>query len=473
MYSALFSTSAQTMLTIGRADHHLPHSIIPSSSQALIYKGQCRNLCISTRSLATTLSYPHLKASCSSHGVLTLKKPKLDVWLKSPSPTKQSPELDTGGSDGDDGIGGGDIGGGGGNDDDEYHIWDPNPEDGDEENKGIFRRRRLLPEIFDKETTDAVLGEWMKTKQDLPVGLQSVYELGLLSSAQFTKFLCFNAWPSVARFVCRSLPQNLSRAFGGKVIADAAFPGKLLQEIVATTCCSILFEYKNRGGDRFREEWDLVLINTVTASICNAFVVWSLAPCYVYGNACQFQWQSALQKLPNNVFETSYRLKVFDSQKKVLSFFYKAIGLLMFGSTAGAAHSALSTFSLNRHKKTSRPLSVPAVSASALDCGLFLGLHSNIRYQLLCGIDRMLVEYFDVMGVALMLGSAGRILNAWTGVNGVHLGTSREVGDTSRFALKNAFASLIGLVDPTNRLDGNAKVHRKRIARKNVAWGIF
>lgn len=51
---------------------------------------------------------------------------------------------------------------------------------------------------------------------------------------------------------------------------------------------------------------------------------------------------------------------------------------------------------------------VPPVSNYARGYGAFLGLYANLRYQLLCGFDRAMVNQFDVIGVALFFSTALR-----------------------------------------------------------------
>ena len=87
----------------------------------------------------------------------------------------------------------------------------------------------------------------------------------------------------------------------------------------------------------------------LTITACNAFVVWTLAPCRSYGNTFQFDLQNTLQKLPNNIFEMSYPLREFDLQKRVHSFFYKAAELCLVGLTTGAIQGSL-TNTLARKK---------------------------------------------------------------------------------------------------------------------------
>ncbi|XP_028775491.1 uncharacterized protein LOC114732370 [Neltuma alba] len=157
---------------------------------------------------------PVMKGKYSSLGAVTLEKSKLDLSQKQ---TKSSPQLDVGGGGGDIGKkinhGGGDGGDDGGDDDDYFDDFDEG-DDGDE--GGLFRRRILLEELFDRKFVDAVLNEWQKTMMDLPAGLRQAYEMGLVSSAQMVKFLAINARPTVSRFISRGLPQGMSRAFIGR-----------------------------------------------------------------------------------------------------------------------------------------------------------------------------------------------------------------------------------------------------------------
>lgn len=160
------------------------------------------------------------------------------------------------------------------------------------------------------------------------------------------------------------------------MIADPAFMVRLLLEQATTIGTSVLWEVQNRkeryihssnskNGNslyyvtvdsmnicyfhvRIKQEWDLALINVLTVTACNAIVVWSLAPCRSYGSTFQTDLQNTLQKLPNNIFESSYKYRDFDIQKRLLSFLYRAAELSMVGFTAGAAQGALSNFTANK-----------------------------------------------------------------------------------------------------------------------------
>ncbi|KAL6494532.1 hypothetical protein OROGR_031332 [Orobanche gracilis] len=470
-------------------------------------------------------SGPVMKGKYGSSSTVTLEKSEMKLRRKKPT---IGPQLSTDGGGGDMGNGLIHGGGDGGNDDDggDDDDYFDNFDDGDEGDEGgLFRRRLILGELFDRKFVDAVLNEWHKTVMDLPAGFRQAYEMGLVSSAQMVRFLAINARPTTARFISRSLPQGMSRAFIGRedglthkdvakvleqenlvtilgqmMIADPAFLYRLLLEQATTIGCSVWWEIKNRK-ERIKQEWDLALINVLTVTACNTIVVWSLAPCRSYGNTFQFDLQNTLQKLPNNIFEKSYPMREFDFQKRLQSFFYKAAELCMVGFTAGAAQAAVSNLAA-RKKEGRLSVTTPYVRSNALGYGAFLGLYANLRYQLLCGLDRAVTSYFDVIGVALFFSTALRVLNTqlgetfrlgWLGVQvdplahsdhllkAAYSRPSEGVVDQSSsnwFISKNAIVSGLGLLgigqgQTDSTMEGGAptpnRARRKRTVRRKVA----
>ncbi|KAL6517699.1 hypothetical protein OROMI_033400 [Orobanche minor] len=446
-------------------------------------------------------SGPVMKGKYGSISTVTLEKSEMKLKRKKPT---INPELSTDGGGGDMGNGlihgGGDGGSGGdGGDDDDYFDNFDEGDEGDE--GGLFRRRLVLGEFFGRKFVDAVLNEWQKTMMDLPAEFRQAYEMGLVSSAQMVRFLAINARPTTARFISRSLPQGLSRAFIGRMIADPAFLYRLLLEQATTIGCSAWWEIKNRK-ERIKQEWDLALINVLTVTACNAIVVWSLAPCRSYGNTFQFDLQNTLQKLPNNIFENSYPMREFDFQKRLQSFFYKAAELCIVGFTAGAAQGAVSNLAASK-KEGRLSVTTPYVRSNALGYGAFLGLYANLRYQLLCGLDRAVTSYFDVIGVALFFSTALRVLNTqlgetsrlgWLGVQVDPLAHSDHLlkaaynrpsesgvvdqSSSKWFISKNAIVSGLGLLgigqgQTDSTMEGGAptpnRPRRKRTVRRKVA----
>lgn len=411
---------------------------------------------------ASVSMVPVMKKGYSSLGGVTLEKSKLDLSQTSKTFTPQTADGDGGGDIGKkNSHGGGDGGDDGGDDDDYFGDFDEG-DDGDE--GGFFRRRTVFQEVFDRKIVEAVMQEWYRTMSDLPAGLLQAFEMGLISSAQMVRYLSMNARPTVARFVSRALPQAVSRAFIGRMIADPAFLHKMFLEQATTICCSAWWELNHRK-DRIKQEWDLALMNVLTVSLCNAAIVWSLAPCRSYGTTFQFNLQNTLQKLPNNIFERNYPLREFDLQKRIHSFFYKAAELCMVGMAAGAVNGAVSNL-ISSKKEGRSSIVVPSVSTSSLSYGAFLGLSGNLRYQMLYGLERALHDHFDVLGIVIFSSAALRILNI-------------QIGDFTRLAW-------LGLdVDPMFKSDSVLRAYSRPsqdtqksdskwfIAKKAIISGLF
>lgn len=53
---------------------------------------------------------------------------------------------------------------------------------------GVFSRRVVIPELFDRATIEAVLSEWFKTLYSLPSGLRMAVEM--VRDPTSNKFAC-------------------------------------------------------------------------------------------------------------------------------------------------------------------------------------------------------------------------------------------------------------------------------------------
>ncbi|KAH7426030.1 hypothetical protein KP509_11G081900 [Ceratopteris richardii] len=319
-----------------------------------------------------------------------------------------------------DGGGGGDIGkgishGGGdggddGGDDDDYFGDADDDDEGDD--GGFFGRRIALPEIFDRKIVEAIMQEWYKTIADLPAGLRQAVELGFISTAQMVRFLSNLGRPTLARNISRAIPPSASRAFVGRMIADPGFLYKMFLEQVYTIAYGTWWEMKHRK-ERLKEEWGLALVNILSMSICNAAIVWSLAPCRSYGSTFKFNLQNTIQKLPSNVFERNYAFREFDMPKRVQSFFYKAGELCLVGLLTGAVSGSFMKLLASGKENLSVPS--PTVRTSALSYGAVLGLSGNLRYQFVYGAERVMQQQFNHVGVVVFCSAIMRALNIYVG----------------------------------------------------------
>jgi hypothetical protein len=314
------------------------------------------------------------------------------------------------------GIGGkGIFNGGGGGDDggddddyfDEFGDGDDNGGDG-----GFFRME--IKDNYTLEAINAVLSEWYRTFETLPLILRQAVQMGLFSSQQLVRFCAMDNRPTITRTVQRSLPTSVSRGLVGRMMADPAFMQKLIMESCITAGGSLLWEAQQRG-DRFSKELDLVAINTLSLLAANAALVWSVAPTRSFGSPQKMPWQRMLAKLPNHAFDTQGPQRSYTYGTRAASFVAKIGELAAVGAVAGAAMSLLggASTALRQRSDPSYQPSVPppTLAAGAGGLGAFMGISSNVRYQLVAGMDTYLFGHSNFLWSYLALSGVMRVVS--------------------------------------------------------------
>jgi len=190
----------------------------------------------------------------------------------------------------------------------------------------------------------------------------------------------------------------------GRILANNAVLHKLLFDEMVTIACALWREFEHRRD--MKEEWDVVAVNVLSSVASTACMNWALALSRSYGSIFKYEFQNALQKLPNHVFDKSFPLPEFDMTKRVLSFVYKAGELGLFGLVIGALASVRP---LSRGKKVSAPML--SMSRSACGYGAFLGLSGNLRYQVVFGLERLMQDHFEHLGVIMLFSTILRAFN--------------------------------------------------------------
>ncbi|PNW78681.1 hypothetical protein CHLRE_09g387000v5 [Chlamydomonas reinhardtii] len=371
-----------------------------------------------------------------------------------PTPPAQAPKLDDGGDGGDigkhnhNGGGGGDDGG----DDDDYFNEDGDGDgEGGEGEGGNSFFRTVIPESYDKLSIGAVFSEWMRTVAELPLIIRRAVEMGLFSSAQLVRFFSMDVRPNITRTVSRNLPPAWARDFVGRLMADPAFVQKMVIESAISAVASLYYEYRARG-DRFKDELDLVLINTIGMAAATSATVWMVAPTRSYGTVHKFPWQQMLDSLPNCVFDANGPLRAYTPQSRIAAFFSKAAELSAVGLLTGAGTSLLSQAAVALRRKYVDPnfepsVPVPEVARSSAGLAAFFAISANTRYQLIGGMDRYLVGHSNFLWTYLAATAAARVV-------------SNQVGESHRPWLQ-------GLPEPS-ALPRRRVVKKKVIVRRKV-----
>lgn len=213
-----------------------------------------------------------------------------------------------------------------------------------------------------------------------------------------------------------------ARDFVGRLMADPAFVQKLVIEQLLAATASLWYEFQARG-DKFLDELDLVLINTLGLMAATGATTWIVAPTRSYGSLHKFPWQQTLSGLPNCVFDASGPLRTFSKGARIGGFAARMAELSAVGVLTGTATSAAgqAAVALRRRRDPAfEPSVAPAsIGRSSGGLGAFFALNANVRYQLLGGLDRLLFE-------------RSNYLWAYVGATLVARAASSRIGELSR-----------------------------------------
>jgi len=346
----------------------------------------------------------------SRGGGATLEKSKVSFKQEAKSFQPRIDDNGGGGSNGGkifNGGGGGDDGG----DDDDYFDFNEDGEGGD----GDGWLRQIFPENYSRIAIQAILEEWFRTVAGLPLWLRGMVEMGLFSSQQLARFFTLDMRPSLVRNLSRNLPVGFQRELVGRLMADPAFVQKMMVDQAVCVGVSLSFEAAQRG-DRFMKELDLVAANTLSMSVAHGTLMWMLAPSRSFGAAYKLPFQEMLASLPNNVFDKSTKHKQFTLGQRAMSAVAKAAELSAVGALAGTSMSLLGNAAVSV-RRTQDPgftpsVPVPGLATSAAGGGAFMGLHANLRYQVLNGLERYAFERAPILPIYLALSTALRTASA-------------------------------------------------------------
>jgi hypothetical protein len=346
-----------------------------------------------------------------SFGGATLQRSKLSQKQEVKEVIRQT---DVGGGGGNNGknIFNGGGGDGGDGDDDDYtdNFGDDDGEGGDD---SFFRT--VMKQLYDEKSLRAVLSEWYRSVESLPAIIRQSVEMGIFSSAQLVRFLAMDVRPNLTRAVTRRLPIQMSRGIVGRLMADPAFPQKMLMEQLITIGSSLYWEARQRG-DRFHKELDFVAINTLSLAAATGAMVWLVSPNRSVGAISKQPWQNMLHNLPNHVFDASTPYRQYSLQSRAAGLAAKTAELCAVGMIAGAAMSGLSQAALAIRRNVLGPDYTPSVRIPDLQtsaCGLAVstGIFTNLRYQMIGGVDRYLFDHSNYLWSYLVASGAVRVIS--------------------------------------------------------------
>ncbi|KAJ4969593.1 hypothetical protein NE237_002692 [Protea cynaroides] len=181
-----------------------------------------------------------------------------------------------------------------------------------------------------------------------------------------------------------------------RMLADPAFLFKVGTEIVIDSCSATLAEVQKRGED-FWAEFELYVADLLVGTVVNIALVAMLAPYVRFGQPTVSKGflgrlQAANATLPSSVFEAERPGCRFTVQQRIATYFYKGVLYGSVGFACGLIGQGIANLIMTAKRsvrKSDKDVPVPPLLKSAALWGVFLGVSSNTRYQIVNGLERL------------------------------------------------------------------------------------
>ncbi|XP_044511211.1 protein RETICULATA, chloroplastic [Mangifera indica] len=181
-----------------------------------------------------------------------------------------------------------------------------------------------------------------------------------------------------------------------RMLADPSFLFKIGTEIVIDSCCATFAEVQKRGKD-FWAEFELYVADLLVGVVVNVALVGMLAPYVRIGQPSVSKGllgrlQQAYGALPSSVFEAERPGCRFSINQRIGTYFFKGVMYGTVGFACGIIGQGIANLIMNAKRsfnKSEDDIPVPPLLKSAALWGVFLGVSSNTRYQIINGLERL------------------------------------------------------------------------------------
>lgn len=304
---------------------------------------------------------------------LPLTRPLLPLSLTVRNPNRSAGTLIVSAGGGDDvppgnkgggGGGKGGDGGGGGGDGDEN----------EEELGPVLNYNEVMKEV---EARGATLPPDM-LEAAKTIGIRRLYLLRYLD-------LQGAVWPIGALM-------KLCPLFRDRMLADPSFLFKVGTEIVIDSCCATFAEVQKRGKD-FWAEFELYAADLLVGIVVDIALVGLLAPYARIGKpSVKTGFFARMDSLPSSMFEAERPGCKFSVRQRLDTLIYKGVLYGAVGFVCGIIGQGIANLIMTAKrsvKKSEEDIPVPPLVKSALLWGAFLAVSSNVRYQVVNGLERV------------------------------------------------------------------------------------
>eukprot|EP00897_Mesotaenium_endlicherianum_P004114 jgi/Mesen1/3730/ME000203S02817 len=284
---------------------------------------------------------------------------------------------------------GGPNGGSGGGDDTSNNRWSSGG--GGEDEGDIQGRKADALDTVLTVTSAKKLADEMGIK--IPADMLQYAQLHGLSENLLQKYFKLQgaAWPlgpAVKTF----------GYFRDRMLVDSNFLFKVAVEVAIDSGCATFAEVQKRGKD-FWKEFDFYLSDLLVGIALDVALVSMLAPAARFSSrpAAAGRLAASVAALPNSMFEAGLAGRNFTVGQRVATLFFKGAqyGVVGFGCGLvgqGFANSlmlAKRQYRKQRGMEEEEELRVPPLFRTAALWGVFMALSSNVRYQVINGLERV------------------------------------------------------------------------------------
>ncbi|KAK3135298.1 hypothetical protein QOZ80_5BG0417230 [Eleusine coracana subsp. coracana] len=279
---------------------------------------------------------------------------------------------------------------------------------------------------FDRAEVARVLNDARRRPEALPKDLQKGIDLGVVSPEILQNFFDLEKYPAMAELIHRF------QGFRERLLADPKFLQRLAIEEAISITTTLLAQYERRK-ERFFEEIDYVLTDTIRGSVVDFFTVWLPAPTISVlqyadeGSGQRLEFVKGLfGSLPDNAFQKNILGQDWNLNQRVAAVLIGGLKLASVGfiSSIGAGVSSDLVYVARGMVKPSgnvesgRKRTPIWKSAAVYSC--FLGTSANLRYQVIAGLleyrlGESLVTYYNQPLLASLLSFVARTANSYWG----------------------------------------------------------
>ncbi|XP_073305334.1 protein RETICULATA-RELATED 6, chloroplastic-like [Primulina huaijiensis] len=277
---------------------------------------------------------------------------------------------------------------------------------------------------FDRAEIARVMSAAGRSREALPQDLQNGLDLGLVSPEVLQNFFDLEQYPVISELTHRF------QGFRERLLADPKFLHRLAIEEAISITTTLLAQYEKRK-EKFVEELDYVITDTLRGTVVDFFTVWLPAPTLSFLPVADDINQpdsveaikGLLGSIPDNAFQKNVVGKEWNLNHRIASVLFGGFKLAGVGfiSSIGAVASSNILYAV-RKVLNPRPVSKQLTKRSpifktALVYGSFLGTSANLRYQVIAGIieHRISEQFSDQALLVNMISFVARTVNSYWG----------------------------------------------------------